>query len=311
MFCHLSIGASARLLVSALMVMTIAGCQNGPQATTDRADPLTAPDGSTMSYETLAATHNERLGQYRTVNARGNIELRWRDERGRHFEQGDLDFFLEQPNRTAFRISKLGEIYFWVGSGDQCIWFFDLSADPRRLTVDSIAAEWAAEEEGAAFRPLSVLDLMALSRLPEIGSDRDAPTVYYDDQRDAWRVTVEGQGGPVRLFFDRATRQPIRAEGLDENGRPMMQSVIGRFRPVDQPTGRAGGVIRPLMPTLVDIEPMDERVGSMQIKIALGSPTADVDRSVLDRIFDLERLVGSLRPELIEGEPVCLELIGR
>ncbi|TVQ54604.1 MAG: hypothetical protein EA377_05275, partial [Phycisphaerales bacterium] len=140
---------------------------------------------------------------------------------------------------------------------------------------------------------------------------RDAPTVYYDDQRNAWRVTVEGQGGPVRLFFDRATQQPIRAEGLDANGHPVMQSVIGRYRPVDQPTGRAGGVIRPLMPTLVDIEPMDERVGSMEIKIALSSPTADVDRNVLDRVFDLERLVSSLRPEVIDGESTCLELIGR
>lgn len=299
-----------RAVVCAVICL-MASCENGPRA--DHAGTGTAGEaGPAIEYEELARAHNERLDRYRTLNARGNIELRWRDDRGRHFEQGDLDFYLDQPRRTAFRVSKLGEIYFWAGSDDSCFWFFDLSRDQRHLVVESLDAEWMREgdqEDGVAFRPLTVLDLMALSRVPETASENENRPVAFDARRDAWHVVVNGLGGEVRLYFDRETRLPMRAESLNDRGEPVAQSTIRRYRAVDQPTGAGGGVIRPVMPTLVDIQPMDDSVGQMEVKIALGSPTAAVDETALRRVFDLARLAGSLRPQHIEGEGECRDRV--
>jgi hypothetical protein len=239
------------------------------------------------------------------VYSRGVIELRWRDDDGRHFEQGSIDLWLQLPRHTALRVEKLGNVFLWLGSDAELFWLFDMLSDD---TVLHVSPHTSPLEDAGVFsvRPLALLDLIGLSKLPLEDDDDDTehPVVSHDQQRNAWVITAPGQGGMMRLYFARESYLPIRVESLNDNGEVAFTSVIRpeRYRSVPRPGAPASQFAS--MATLVDITATNtpDGIRDGEIKLALDSPTSFVDNQPMDRVFDLPRLIQAMRPTYFSGD---------
>lgn len=247
----------------------------------------------------LVEQHNQRVQLLSRVYARGVVEIRWRDEDGvRRFRQGDVDLYIDLPRRTALRVGKLAETFMWLGSDEERYWLFDLVAEERVLHVGRHDSPNAGLQ---TVRPLALLDLIGLGRLEELPSEHE-PDVEYDRGLDAWVISGVGSGGPVRVYFDRANHLPVRAETLTAAGEIAYFSDMHMHRYRSVPVPGVSAAALPRMATLVDVfaGPGAETQG--EIKLGLDVPTGRVENQPFDRVFDLERLRRSLRPERIEGD---------
>ncbi len=278
----------------ALVCLCFTGCRTAPAGPT--AD-------ETPSYSEIAEVHNQRIERLSELYARGVIEIRWRDGDGRHFEQGNLDLWLQLPRHTALRVEKLGNVFLWLGSNDERFWLFDMLGDQ---TVLLTAPHDAAIDAAGLFavRPLALVDLAGLTVLPEPHGNDD-PEVHYDESLDAWLLTAPGQGGDTRLYLHRTSLLPVRVESIMANGDIAYRSdlQLTRYRTAARPGVPPSQYGR--MPTLIDITAMQspgEGITHGEIKIALGSPTGRVENQPMDRVFDLERLMRSMRPDHIESD---------
>jgi hypothetical protein len=240
----------------------------------------------------------------RTLYSRGVLEVRWRDDRGvrRSEPQVDLDLYFMPERRTAFRASKVSENYLWLGSDDDHFWVFDLTGEERLLIHAAHDAAAAGRHDELSLHPLLIRDLMGLVWMPA-PENGEHPTIAHSRDRDAWVVVVPATtpGWRIRLYLDRVTGLPKRAEGLAQDGRVAFTSEIGRYRRATQ-EGMAS-VLFPWMPTLIDVtaDDLTGGVSRIDVKISLDSPTGRVANHPMDRVFDLERLKRSLRPERIEA----------
>ncbi len=231
--------------------------------------PQTGPAGSGPSWAQIAAAHNHRLAGLGQVYADGVVELRWSDDRGRHFEQGDVELWLALPERAAIDITKFGERLMWMGCDARYAWVFEF--DKKEGTALQLADRDSAsgEKEGVGgdelpIDPAVVIALAGLDRLPEEGE-----TVVRDQARDAWVLNVNGNGAPLRLYVDRRTTLPLRVELLDERGNVAFYS---RIEPRRYELLRRDGVpvdSGALFPTLVDVFSSDDRSA---IKLSLRDP---------------------------------------
>ena len=61
-------------------------------------------------YQQWADDQNTRVKKLSKLYARGVIEIRWEDETGRHFEQGDLQCWFDIPDRSEFEDTGLAAI---------------------------------------------------------------------------------------------------------------------------------------------------------------------------------------------------------
>jgi hypothetical protein len=287
-----------RYFITISTALTIAllaiGCQCRPAAVIPHADEF-------PTYAELAGPHNDRVDMLRTLYSRGVIEVEWVhvDGRRRRETQVDLDLYLMPERYTAYRASKLGVMYLWLGSDESQFWIFDHTGEENTLFVaphDHAAFE---NPDVLVLHPLLLLDLMGLARLPEPDPERDQ-TVRYSQEHDAWVVETAARMQPwrVRLHFDRRAMLPKAAEMLGPSEEPLMTSTItlGRYRRATQ-QGMAA-VNFPQMPTLVDVVALrpTEEIERIEVKIALDSPTGRVADQPMDRVFDLERLIRQFRP---------------
>ncbi len=247
------------------------------------------PPAEAPAYGTIAGAHNARLERLRTIYSRGVIEIRWSDETGRHFEQGNVDLWVALPRHTALRVEKLGEVLLWLGSDDDHYWLFDRFGEETTLVVGRHEdAPRPVHATALTVRPLSLLDLMGLTPLP----DGAAVDIVYDADRDAWALETVGAGGPIRLYLDRTKLLPKRVEVLSEKGEVTLYSDLGRYKSVK--LAGAAGMANPKLATIVDVAATND---SARLKLALDSPTDDANPPV----FRLERLIRALQPDRIEG----------
>jgi hypothetical protein len=262
-----------------------------------------APANAPSAGQIIAA-HNQRVGKLATTCSRGVIEVRWRDERGKHQHQGDLDFYRAPGDCTALSITKVGERLFWLGSNRDEFWLFDLSNRDDRVLyrgTHNTAAGATAIPALQAFgvRPHDLLLLLALQPLAE-PSDVDARPAY-DSRRKAYVL----EDSRVRTFFDRSTLLPVRVELLDAGSTVLAESDHARFQTVEMPG--VALLARPKMAELVDIRQAkavgggEEEVVDVEVKIAINDTTTVVDPKQLQRVFDLEALIRSLQPDRVES----------
>ncbi len=259
-------------------VLVPAACR-GPQA---------GPAGSAPSWAQIAASHNHRLAGLGQVYADGVVELRWSDERGHHFEQGDVEMWLALPERAAIDITKFGERLMWMGCDARYAWVFEF--DKKDGTGLRLADRDGDAGDELPIDPAVVIALAGLDRLPEAGE-----AVARDQARDAWVLNVNGTVAPLRLYLDRRTTLPLRVELLDERGNVAFYSRIDPRR--YEPLRRDGIPVDSgaLFPTLVDVFSSDDRSA---IKLSMREPGPD---PAPQGYFDLEWLTGRFRPERMAG----------
>jgi hypothetical protein len=263
----------------------VAGCATPP--------PAPPAGAAAPAYASLVAAQAHRLEGLRQLHTRGSIELRWTDESGRHFENGDLDLWLQLPRGTALRVAKLtSEELFWLGSDDGRYWFFDMLSDPSVLLTAGHETDLAAfgASTAVSLRPLVLLDLLGLTPLPE-----DGGSVQWDERLACWTVQVAGIGGSVRIGFDADSLLPTAVEALDAGGAVAASSTLEEYESMDVP-GRAP-LDLPRLPERVEIVEGGQQ-GS--VTLFLREHTGEVDERRMARLFDLEVLKRSLRPERVE-----------
>jgi hypothetical protein len=285
-------GTNLLLLLTAALAFT--GCRTLPSGPDPQADAPT--------YAAIAEVHNLRVQRLSPMYGRGVLEVRWRDEDGRHFEQGNLDIWLDLPRHTALRVEKVGSVFLWLGSNDDRFWLFDMLGDETVL----LTAHHDSVLRGTGLltvRPLVLLDLAGLTMLPELNGEYE-PQVTHDAQRDAWVVTAPGQGGMMRLYFDRASLFPIYAESLDEAGTVLYQSEMRRdqYQSVPRPGAPPSAFGHMARRTVITATEPGNGIQSGELRITIDAPTGRVDNQPMDRVFDLDRLMRSMRPDRIEGD---------
>ena len=93
-----------------------------------------------------------------------------------------------------------------------------------------------------------------------------------------------------RLYVDRETLLPVRAELLDDEGRILLYSVmkLSRYERLDV-TG-ASPLAGPRFPTLLDIVGTDDRI---KVRLSVPDPTDDEG---WPRFFDLHWLRDAFKP---------------
>jgi hypothetical protein len=276
----------------AMALLALVGCrtvQNGPA-------PSDVPP-----YQELAAAHNSRVIQLRDLYAQGVIELRMGRRRALP-DQGNMELWLKQPRHTALRVEKLGEILAWIGSDEQRYWFFDLAGEERVLRVGRHDQAATFADGAMPIQPLALLDLMGVT--PLAPSD-PAAIISFSSAHNAWAVETEGVGGPMRIYFDRSTRLPVRVETLTLDRQVALHSTLRRYESVRQ-EGMSPAAF-PRLAQLIDIHGNPELAGTAQsgladahVKIAIASATGTVDQAQMERVFDLNRLIQGLRPARIE-----------
>ena len=273
--------------------MLVGGCKSPP-------GPTVAPPPP--SYFALAETHNARIAKLQTLNANGVIEIRWRDDRGSHFEQGDMELWLKLPRHVALRVEKLGETLLWLGSDESRYWLFDMIGDEKVLRLGRHEDAGAIDQNNAlGVRPLVLLDLLGLTPMPVAETP---PPVQFNAQHDAWMIQVQGSGGPMRIYFDRQSLLPKRVEAVSStDDQATLFSSLRRYESVWQPN--MPPLAFPKMPKLVDIASTSDAPASGQfsggsVKIAIDQMTGQVPAEQLQHVFDLERLRQALRPDRIE-----------
>ncbi len=270
-----------------LLLVLLSGCQ-GPKGQAGGPIPEPPP------YEELARAQNDRVDRIDRVYGRGVIELTWTDEEGRHFEQGDLDLWLQLPDRAALNITKFGQRLFWLGSNASSTWIFDFRGDESVLHVAPVG-------QAPGTLPLEPSIMAALCGLAELPPDMRSP-VRYDAEHNAWVVAAESRGRAVRLYLDRKALLPVRAELLDETGEVALFSrlKLSRYERIAAAGSPAGS--GPLFPTLIDLLSSDDRLA---VKLSVPSPSDDV---LEERFFDLDRLIEAFKPVTVEestGSPLA------
>lgn len=263
------------------------------------------PASEFPAYRQLAEQHNARVALVQTLYASGIIEIRWRDKKGKHVEQGNMEMWLHLPRRTALRVEKLGEVLLWLGSDETQSWLFDLTGEERVLYLGQHEVAVQRNEQGIiGVTPSNLLDLMGLMPLPP----DDDLHVQYSRERKAWLIETQGFGAPVRVYFDRISMLPVRVESLAPNGAINFTSVLSRHDSV-RIQGIAAAAF-PKLPHLIDISSEGPEgtaidISSGTVKIAITSTSASPESDQLMRVFDLQRLTQALRPSRIEppGSP--------
>ena len=293
------------LLLISLTLLAVPGCcATAPMSLADdSAQPVTSSETATV-LEGLA-TRAELLKQ---LHGWGVIELQWSDENGEHFEQGDLEFWMEGSDRWAVLISKLGDPYFWIGTDGTQAWVFDLSERPHRLLSDSMDKVRAASQEDDQW--LSILDTIQMMRAG-LGmlrpADGQASEVSRGNEGTWWLSIRAGahDDRQLRMQLDPDTWRPLQVELLQPDGTRAisLQSRTSRTKRVDIPGRSSLG--SPIVSAVMEVR--DAGPGGTLARFAFEGLRTDLSTEPVQTIFNLDTMRSGLRPKL-EGPLVPTRL---
>ncbi|MDG2423716.1 MAG: hypothetical protein P8M22_07045 [Phycisphaerales bacterium] len=290
------------LLIAA---MVLQGCQAATPV--DQSSPVDA-EAEAARIEQVLSGLSERAKLLEHIHGWGVIELQWADDQGSHFEQGDLEFWIDGNERLAVRISKLGDTYFWIGTDGVEAWVFDLSDRPRRLLSGSMQAiQESAVHEGSW---LSILDMIRMMRaglgaLPpparedvlSLGPGEDgALLLLFRDNTDSNRR--------VRMELSPNTWRPTQLSLLNSNGTSLITAGTRSSRTKRVVIPGRSSLASPIISAVLEVR--DEAAVDTLARFAFEGMTTDLSDQPLNRIFDMDILRKSLRPE-VEGPLLELE----
>ncbi len=269
--------------------------------------PAPAPAPS-PAYLTAVERQALRLRRLQFLEARGTVEFRWRDEKGNHFEQGDIDLYLILPNKTGFNISKLGERFAWIGSDAEQWWIFLLKEKPTSVLVQT----WAESTESiwgegmSVVSPKALLQLAGFSPLPDasrvtVVEDAAAKTIvvetksHPDANADANAdANVDGAAEPrLRWTLEASSAFPTKVEVLDGAGSVIATGVLENYVSAALEGVPPGDF--PWVPRQITIRRAD---GGGELKISLERQSASGER-LQPRYFDFSELRRAFHPDEI------------
>ena len=176
----------------------------------------------------------------------------------------------------------------WVGGDGTQLWLFDLLSEPTQLTI--IEPEAAANTLIFGLPLAGLLDGWQLQPLPAVGPGSPE--------------RVQSRLGPATLFATKAGRPPSRLATVDGQLEVLYSdwNVIGRAQ--DDSEGRSAGQWFP--------ERVEWRLHDPEATATfwLRQPRRSLEQQRWNRLFDLNRLRRSLRPQEISVIPESLDPAG-
>jgi hypothetical protein len=275
------------------VALVLASCdQQRPRGPNDDAAALPSPDSAA-----LIAQHNRRVSKLDRFYADGVITLRWRDDKGRHEEQADVELWMDRPQRAALRIHKLGEEFLYAGASERGAWLFDLRNDDEPVAHLAQPGQSLAVDASSPIDldPASLTDLLGLTVLP---GDMKLVDVQTDAHAPQWLATLPRGDHAVSIQFDSKTFLPTAIESRFSASGPPLRSalVLDSYQSVEL-DGMAPGDY-PKLARRIRIDDVAREDDEISIMIGFASGRA-ADQN--DRVFDIDLLMKRFEPTRIEG----------
>jgi hypothetical protein len=252
----------------------------------------TAPIPTAPTVDAIIASEQARVGALRFLHARGVAELRWTDEQGSHFEQGDADIRWCAGRGVAASISKFGDRHAWLGSDGTRWWRFELKTAPSRLVWGMIAAsaptQAAREAQVANPRFLGIAPL--LPRAGAVVEVRDG--LAWVELEHAGVEAIAGVR--VEAGFVIGTLEP-RSVRAHWNAGDSSRVDFGELMLVETP-GVAQGAWPRIPRRLVAVR----EGGVTALSIAIDSARADAEAADRPTLYDMDGLRARFTPEMME-----------
>lgn len=276
--------SAARTAVAAASVAAVilSGC--GPSAQRVDGPPAVPSVPDVPAASAIADAERARVGSLAVLHARGVAELRWTDETGAHFEQGDADVRWLRGAGIAVSVSKLGDRHAWIGSDGTRWWRFEPKAEPSRLVWGRVGA---GSVSGGTPSP------RALGLAPLLPRDGARPELRGGV---VW-VELEPEGASrVEAGFDRRSLAPLEVRTIGADGREIHVAFEG-FVAVDTP-GAAEGAW-PRIPRRTRAT-----VAGTESSLVVAVDAARADASTADRpaLYDLDALRQRFAPVSVEEQ---------
>ncbi len=278
--------SAARTLsfVCASMALLFAGCSSKPAI-----DPRPAPPPKPLaSYQTLADAHNERVARLDRLWSRMSFVVRRPDPDNPSntlSDQAEGHIQIQQPSEISVSMTKLGELFFLLGSNEQLYWWIDRSdkRDPAVLFGrHELAGPRTLEWLGVSIAPLELVDLFGITPLPEATEEYDA--WVRRDREGMTAAIVPTRFGYRKLLFDPESRELLYVELLDAAGEVAVSAELGRTRRVPV---EGEGMPGEFMGTRIRLTVPAEDV-FISIELA-----EQANREVNSNAFDFDRLMRS------------------
>ena len=219
------------------------------------------------------------------------VELKWTDDEGKHYEQGDGNLIVVKPHRVALSIGKLGNTVMWAGCDEQRYWLFDLHEE--KTLYSGLHANAHLRDRAKRYplpvHPLTLLWLMGITPIHP-----DSPAVWTGTVDGAnGDYMVEPHAGGTRLWLDAVDARVTRIDLLDVEGQTQAVCRLSRWQRVAM-QGLPPGAL-PWVATRLELT-MASQEGSMTLFLSDPTDGREVGR-IKDKAFDLGHLIKVFKPE--------------
>ncbi len=287
-------------LVAAIIA---AGCTPAPLH-------LAPPQSAAPTAEEFTKAQSERIAGLASLALRGHAEIRWRDDSGSHFDDGDFDLLVKPPASISVRISKIGEKILWVGGGDGQWWIVYPRERPSRALLRpwvlnaGTGRERASDDAQGLSRlldPTRLLETLALCPVEA----HDIRSISWDAVRGGWVIALQSR----EILARGESLLPVGCTWFDADHRVIAECVLEGFEWVrGEPLARrAAETTQPLVATRITISvwtggrsSIDQRADGV-CTLAAEVPSYGADR-IRPQLFNWTDVQAALRPELVEDE---------
>lgn len=261
------------------------------------------PEGLAPTAADVERHQSARLAALPSFALRGHAEIRWREGKTEHFDDGDFDLVARPPSEMSLRLSKLGERVLWIGSGEGMWW----TVFPRDQPSRAVLRDWLGSESEVTPVDGTLTEVLSPHRLFEaLGLAPIAATevvqIDWDAERGAWAITLRGR----RVFARGESLLPVAVEWFGNDGSAVASCELDAFQWPSgvSPAGASDAGAKPLLATRMRIASWGSAGGSRanpdsEASLAAETPSFGADR-IKPQIFRWADVQAALRPEVVE-----------
>lgn len=213
----------------------------------------------------------------------GQVQFEWRDDDGKHMEQGDLAHWLDGDTRSSMRVTKFGDVFVWAGADPSHVWVFDFLSEPSVLRVAKDSTSLGVD--ALAARPAVLRMLLGLDAFPMNS------TVVIDQSHTV--VTAETLGGQLEA---RLTGEPLRPVQISMTFLDQPR-VVAIHRWTTGEVRIEGAYAQRRLARVVDVR---DDTTTVKIRTSVAQALTSAEMNDRSNVFDVEKIKAHLKPEVVE-----------
>lgn len=208
------------LAAAALALLALGGC-----VSEQRGGPR---EGPPPSYAAISRAWNERVDGLDRLWARAVVRVEGKDAEGKRLsEQAEGHLQIEQPDRLALSLGKVGETRLHLGSDGERYWWLD-SIDPDHAVALVGRHELVTSRKAAALglpvHPLDLIELLGITELPATGRatgwSKDGSLAVFN---------VPARWGSRWIWVDPDTLEPRKMALADEDLKILAEAELEKY----------------------------------------------------------------------------------